>query len=437
MENKIEKIDIDKWFDDKILSEHNNKVIKKYENDDNLTSILSPEKMNEWLYKKRKAKMPIEVFNPESKKRVNEDKETGEIIPEDIDETDIKLPQKKGIKGKAKRKPTATELELIKYPSLRQQIINNVKHLGRNKNQTESINTYDFVDRWGKVRNVVFGNTRLGHNISREKVLNWGSVGDFDIDTIPLSYIKAKGTEVTYISYESKQVKNKQLINRRFLCNVLSTWGYLLGIQYTSTDKYKMTGIKIWCRGIEYEFTDTSGNKTELKRGEHSHINPADVTLMMKDILYIMRGKKFKYIKDEMINGNVSPNLYNTIFTLAKKEKTSMEDILQECKERFYKEHRVIDYNTGQVDFIWNYTKWCPEMITGYIRELNSGKYFTDILYPIIKNMHYKSPYPIKCTDTHLKRYKVTVDTDGNIIDEHKKNNDDYDINQYYIDNGY
>jgi hypothetical protein len=60
---------------------------------------------------------------------------------------------------------------------------------------------------------LLIGNTKIGGNISRAKVINFGSIGDFNVDGLPRSRVTCKGTEITTINiYDKQNKKNKKMV---------------------------------------------------------------------------------------------------------------------------------------------------------------------------------------------------------------------------------
>ena len=354
--------------------------------------------------------LPIKKGEREQKDII--DDETGEILTEEMKEI---IEDKRNKKSK---ELTEVEKELIHYPQLYDEIYNRGKTL-RGLNQADIMNTYDVVNRYGKLKPVLKANTRTGFNISRLSVRHFGSIGDYDIDTIPLSHIKCKGTEITYMSYDKKHIRNKHLISRRFLSKVLSTWCYTVGIRY-KPHKEEINGMDLWGKNIPLKTTDTRGEETIIYRENQHHLSAGDSILMIKDIIFLIRNKKLETLRDNMIMKKVSPQLYNVLVYKSISEKKKIGYILNEMKHRLY-----YDYQINGTDIVWGYSKYHIDYLVGIIMELQSGKYLTELMYPMINNLY---QYPIKCKDTFVKPM-----TDK----EHEKNADDYYTSQYYIDNGY
>ena len=380
--------------------------IKKLDRMGRLKILKNIKKQKDVPYEE-KVKNFLPIKKGERKQNDIIDNETGEILTEEMKEI---IEDKRNKKSK---ELTEVEKELIHTPQLYNEIYNRGKSL-RTLNQADIMNTYDVVNRYGRLKPILKANTRTGYNISRTSMHNFGSIGDYDIDTIPLSHIKCKGTEITYMSYETKQTKNKQLISRRFLSKVLSTWCYVVGIKYKIdiTKENELSGIKIWGKKIP--------NDTGIYTGKNNMLSGNDIVLILKDLIYLTRHKDLKNIQDDIIKSQVSTELYNVIKYKVRKEKKSMINVVNEMKHKLY-----YDYQIPETDIIWTYPKYPIEYLIGLIKELQSGKYLTELLYPAINNLY---QYPIKCKDTFVKPM-----TDK----EHEKNADDYDTSQYYIDNGY
>ena len=135
---------------------------------------------------------------------------------------------------------------------------------------------------------------------------------------------------------------------------------------------------------------------------------------MIRDIIFLTRDKDWSKIGNYIQNGSASVELYNTIDTIRRKRKCKVETVLQEIKKRIY-----IDEQSRVKEYIWSYPKYPVEYLLKVLEQLQSGKYFIDILIPLVYNLW---KYPLECKDTHLKPM-----TDR----KHEKNIDDYDITKY------
>ena len=329
------------------------------------------------------------------------------LSQEELDEID----RERAKIRKIKHTPTLLDIELKEFPDLLQNedMSKKITKPFQKRNQAQLINTFEWTNKYGKVVNSIAGSTKTGYNISRIPAKSFGSLADYNIDTIPLSNIKCKGTEITYVTNRYLRHEEKQLMSRRTISEALSYWCYLLGIDYIP-DEGKPSGIKIWCRPLDFWRKDGKSKFTEL------FLNGEDLELIIRDIIFLSRNKPIN--KDKVTNlissGKLSPHLYNTIEYLRKKGKTSFQNILNDIKGRVFYDHISKD---GQV--MWNYPKYNISDLTKYLKELNSGNYYKEILIPIIKDLQ---TYPIECKDT-----KVFPKSDA----QHKQNRDDYDITQH------
>ena len=296
------------------------------------------------------------------------------------------------------------EFEMIQIPELKHLLINSEDKRYSQYNEAQKLNISKTTSRYGKEETLVTSNTWLGHSISKLKPRNFGSIGDFDVDSIPLSYGRLKGTEVTFISYETKQIRNSQIISRRFASKVLSTWCYIVGIRYKPKEESsEINGIELWGKYMEHY--------------KQPVISGQDIILMLKDIMFLTRNKSVSKLKEYIENQKVSPQLYMVISTKRYQTKDKYRVIINEMKNRLYYEYQV-----PLTDIVWDYPKYSMEYLMGVVNELQSGKYLTDLIIPLIKDLW---KYPIKCTDTKVKPLSY---------EEHETNKDDYDLNKYVFE---
>ena len=307
---------------------------------------------------------------------------------------------------------------------LKSEIINDIGRELNEYNEAQWINTIEYTTRYGKVYNKVYGNTRAGLIISQLPDKNFGSIGDYNINTLPSSYMRVKGIEKYELNTDGLYYKGMQVISRRFLSNILSTWCYIIGMPY----KY---GIKMWCseetqlayhkeykkeetdRGVRYKLVE---DKPKYKT--YKMISGLEGIQMIKDILYLMRNKTPEKLMKNAEKGIISSQLHSVIFTL-------FNDKIYSKKERLEHFNRIKDrlyYIFNEYGIAWSFPKYNPNYLISIIKELQSGHYATDLYVPIIHNL---KKYPIKCTDTHIKPL-----TD----EEHQKNKDDYDLTKYIVE---
>lgn len=298
------------------------------------------------------------------------------------------------------------EKELYDSEYYKEQLINPTTRIINysDTDASKKINVQTFTTKYGKIRGRELSNTKLGNYIARTKTINFGSVGDFSIDAIPNSLIRSKGTEVTWVSSDSKCFRNKQLISRRFLSKICQFWSYMVGIRY-DFHKGEMNGLWEW--GTMLKLHNTNEHHTFLSGG--------DAIAMLKDILFVIRNKNIKNINKFYNDGRISKQLYNILIEMASQKNNSIENTLMEMKYRVYYDYKLDDK-------VWSYPKVRVNYLFNLIKEINNGDYLTDILVPVIHNLH---TYPIICKDTHVKPMST---------EEHENNTDDYDLTQYVFE---
>jgi hypothetical protein len=275
-------------------------------------------------------------------------------------------------------------------------------------NPAKNINVREWTTQYGKVTNKTYGNTRIGKDIDRKIVRNFGCISDYNVDTLPNSYLSRNGIEKFEITQAGKYYNGVDIISRRFLSRVLSMWCYIVGIKYKDT-KNKNNGINIWCEDINCQVTTGEYKIYKMLSGN-------ECIEMLKDLLALIRNNSLDKLMERAINHNIiSDKLYNVLWTIKHNNKLSDE----QKQKRYYniKNRLYYDYNTK--DKVWCYPKYNPEYLIGLIKDLQSGDYFTDLYVPIINDLY---KYPIECKDTHLKPMSD---------DEHKSNKDDYDLGKY------
>lgn len=360
------------------MNEHNKNAVLKYK-DEECTGILSPDKHMEY-HNNLKKKPELTVYTPK-KPKIPKIKETPEK-----EENPAYTPIPKTI--------SKVQQEIIDYPELKSQLIGEVMDKTTNYEHLttpQKINVYDVGNKWGKTDIKLYGTTQIGSNIHRHKVINFGSIDDYDIDTIPIDAIRGKGQEITYLSQIRKSDKNKSIISRRFISNVLASWCHTVGILYTTHgNSGDINGIDLWGRD-----TDVYDRKV---------INGYDAVRMLKDLLLIIRNKTIS---------SASPQLLY-IFKYIKKysDTTTDKEIIDDMKKRIY-----WDFNVGR--FGWAYPKIHPEYIIELLDLLKPSNYLMDICVPLVYDRY---RYPIRCTDISI--HPMTDE-------QHSDNADDYDLNRY------
>lgn len=317
----------------------------------------------------------------------------------------------------------------------KEQLINN---LGDNYptdryNTAQRLNVYEIVTRYGKVSPRVTGNTRIGESINQLPIHTFGSIGQYIIDTLPNSFMSRNAVEKTEIRTDNLKFRKQQIVNRRFICNVLSTWGYIMGISYKNT-------IKMWAKDIDYTLPKKHYAVIDKKVKENGYIKTykvyvpertdkelhkttkclsgQEVLLMIRDIIFLIRNSNLKDMEKDLVdNATISAHLGNRIYDIIHDktlDKNQKEKKIKAIKDKVY-----ITYQSDTQDLIWTFPKYNVQYLIGLIKELQSGDYLMDIYVPVINNL---KKYPIECKDTHLKPMND---------EQHNKNKDDYDISQY------
>lgn len=318
-----------------------------------------------------------------------------------------------------------------------QLIFNMGKYVPLDKyNQAQKINVYTQSNRYGKDVPILMGNTKIGYLISKLPQHNFGSIGEYIVDTLPTSMITVKGVEKTEVIAEKTTNNGQQIISRRFLSNILSTWGYITNTTYRNA-------IRLWAKDIEHKlplshykvitshFKEYDYNKKELvekpyktyipieynevKTKTYKMLSGNEAISMLRDFLYLMRNKTVTHIIKNLNKNIISHQLYqaiNNILTDDLYDKREKNLIIKAIKDKLY-------YTYSSVDVAWAFPKYPPEYIIGLLKEIQSRNYYSDMYVPIIYNL---IKYPIKCKDTQIRPM-----TDI----QHEKNKDDYDIGQY------
>lgn len=325
------------------------------------------------------------------------DSETGEITSKKEDQY---IPYNR-FRRQFSDRNTADE-ELKDNTELLSDIINLPNTPYEQLSASQLINVSTFTTKYGKVHSRVLGNMRTADRIGRLKPHNFGSVGNFDIDTLPDSYGKVKGTEIYYITAKHNSFRGKQAISRRMLTDILQKWCYIAGIRYIhSSNDSTITGVKLWATEVNEQIT----GKTEyLLTGNQA-------TQMIKDLIFLTRNQS-KSLVDKLENKKVSQQLHDTIIYRTLSEKIPKEQVIQDMKERLYYDQQIGDK-------MWSFPKFPIVYLEGVLKELQFGNYLSDIIVPLIKDT---KKYPIRCTETHV--FPMTKD-------RHSKNADDYDISKY------
>ena len=292
--------------------------------------------------------------------------------------------------------------ENVENDVYKEQVINKIGRNLNTYNEAQNLNPYEFVDRWGNLRARDRGNTKIGSLISRLPIHNFGSIADYEIDTVPISIIRAKGQEVTTLKTDNKEYRNKQVISRRFLCNILKYWCYILGIRYYhKKEENHMTGLKLWAIPVKIQ-----DDIYEMITGDIGR-------KLLKDILYLTRNKNIDNIKEKVKEGYLSGHLLEVFdFKSKGKNAVSFKEQLNNIKDRLYYDFQIKEH-------AWSFPKYNVEYLIYTMNDLHSGNYITEMCLPVIQDMY---KYPIYCKDTFIKPVSS---------DNHNKAKDDYDIGQY------
>lgn len=264
------------------------------------------------------------------------------------------------------------------------------------KNEAQLIQAYSYYNVYGKLVCGVTGNLITTKNIANRKHLNFGSLGNYDIDTIPQTYGKVKGTEITWLSSDNHQFAGKQMLSRKTVSNILLYWSYISGIPYYRDKGNVATGIELWSTRVNNQYLITGEN-----------IKP-----IIKDLIFLYRNDLDRWSK-KVDNAEISQQLANVVMARRYTTNRRILDILQEMKKKM-----SLVYNIEGI--AWNTPKYSVEYLRYLLKELDSGNYILDIVVPLI--IHPRK-YPIRCTSLSSNKPK----TDR----EHKKCRDDYDITRY------
>lgn len=425
--NEASEIDYLKEIDkDCMLSPETIEKVNKYMNDESATGVLSGEKEVEYfrrLNKKEeysycvvddKGKITVNPLPEESKPKKMSGRDKGKSrvkpIPKDeLDENGQQITEKEIKKREIKVTPSKLEQELKNNPHLKEREFIEQFNMDINKySQAQIMKNVEWTTKYGKIGNTQISNTRtVSNSISRLPANTFGSIGKYDVDTLPDTLFKCKGTEVTEVRTDNYSGSGKHMLSRTFGSNILSYWCYILGIRYTpkTSDESEPSGINIWGRKVSYSGIDGKP-KTEV------FISGNELKIMIRDLIYLIRNNNPKDFFKNAKTGKISAFLYNTITTLRYANKTTTKEVIQQIKKRLYYTHQ-----SGEL--CWAYPKYNVEYLIQLLRELNSGKYLCDILVPLVKDLHH---YPIECKDTRV--FPLTQQ-------QHNRNADDYDLGKY------
>jgi len=323
-------------------------------------------------------------------------------------------------------------------PEVESQLINNLKKPIDDYSEAQQINVSSKVNKWGKFATNEDGNTYLGRNISRLPLKTFGSVGEYHVDSLPLSVVKCKGTTITCMDTKGMEFQGVQTISRRFISKVIQLWSYVVdlrgnsgianyrraldmcAITLTPTALFGLDDNRLLeasLNAINPETLDgknlnklSSGNLVidMIRKREYKIVNGDLAISMIKDLLFLIRNQKINPDK-------ISLNLYNITRAKTYEDKKDFDTILNEMKSR-------LQHLKQLGEDAWGYSSIHPEYLVCLLNELRSGDYDRETLVPAILNLY---KYPIECKDTHVKQMSEK---------QHSKNIDDYDIGNYIFE---
>jgi len=277
------------------------------------------------------------------------------------------------------------------------------------RNEAQLINSIEWINKYGKDANRIKPNTKTANLITRKDDYTFGSVADYNIDTVPKGYYHLKGTEITELNMDNKEYRGKQLMNRRFLSNVLREYCYIMGMQYKKYKKRKDRediGISKYC----IRLYDKSSKK------EFDLISGVECEYLIHLIIDEMRNRNLRCFNEYRCRIN-NPELPKYINTQQGKKKISDKylwlevAVYQEIKNDKGKIIAYDELNDEQTGLIqkfyraWLTPKFSWEYLNNLLDEINSGDYWKEIYMPIIYDLF---TYPLKNTDTHLKQLTNT-----------------------------
>jgi len=290
------------------------------------------------------------------------------------------------------------------------------------RNSAQCIEAMQWYDRYGKQRNDVKGKTNVAFRISKRKTINFGCMEDYNIDTLPKTYLRVKkGTEVYELTQIGKENAGKSLLSRVFITNVLLAWTkVVLGgkkdnrylPRINKENKSDISTLGLWC----------NKRKTKITKETIFLIDGIRIQKAIQDLIFIIRNHSNDTgtIKKALESGKISQQLYDTIEFKRRHSKKTRAKILYGMRMRSYRHEKHLE--TG--DYKWKYPLYDINLLKYYIKELKSGRFFIDILTPVIKDTQ---NFPTKNTDLHILKPETTNDGDYKVND----NLGDYDLNQY------
>ena len=289
--------------------------------------------------------------------------------------------------------------ELKVNPSLNKQVYGTIPL--EKRNDAQNLNIYDYTDKYGNQRNILYGKTRIGRAIARIEPINFGSLACYWVDTLPTGVKYMKGQEKMVINQTHHYCRGRAILNRRALSRMLATWSYLYDMRYwkgkSDVAEYN-TAVGQWC------VQDTINGR------DYDLISGIEAIEIIRDIIRAVRNGVDNTFYEFRCQVN-NPEEADEVVVLTKNLNEDRKVINTSLKQKYYK--------------MWRFPKYSIDYLKSLIDELNSGNYYLDVYVPIIHDLH---TYPIKCTDTHEKKYKLTEDEEGNLLDsEFKKAKTEYE----------
>jgi len=392
-------IDYNKTFDkDTLLSKECLERVNKHLKE-KTTGVLKGEIGRKYFRNLKKKEDTNYISLDEQPKKPRKPREVKPINPNE--------PKKRTIVKKLSKR----EQELLEYPELRNEVVNDFGMNLDKYSQAQIMSNVEWITKYGKVGNKQVSNIQVVKNsISRLPANSFGSIGKYDIDTLPDTLFKCKGTEVTEVRADNYMNKGKHLISRTTATNILSYWCYVLGIRYLpdSSKPDVPNGLGLWSKEITYSGLNGEENSEVFISGN-------ELKQIILDLIYLTRNNNPKHFYQNAKTGKISVYLYNTIRDLRYAEGTTRKKVVNNIKERLYYTHQI-------GEFCWAYPKYPVDYLIKLLQELTSGKYFMDIYIPLVKD---RFKYPIECKDTRV--FPMSNE-------QHKKHEDDYNIGQYIFE---
>lgn len=243
------------------------------------------------------------------------------------------------------------------------------------RNPAQLIDVLEYTNRYGKEVNEIKPNTYIADLISKLPNNNFGSVKDYNINTIPKGRYHIKGTEITQLTDNNKQYKNKSIINRRFLSKLLDEYCYINNIpyrRYKKKSKNTVNGIDLYC-------------KKEIINGkQYNLLSGIEGEQLIYELLYNIHHNNIKCFYEYRAEIN-NPEQANEVVVL----------------REFYIKGKIKEQLlVNEYWYSWKFPRYTEEYLYSLLDEINSGKYYKDIYIPVIEDLF---KYPLKNTDIRCK----------------------------------